>query len=170
MKKFFKFKPINFKKSDFCSDVAKEWSWAHIRRHFYYYPQLWLALPVVAVLVFAIIYAICISFDFGVNPLRMALGIMFTSTSGYIIGVVTLASGKIEQEKLEAEGSEPTPQQTAIAKITSYSIGIAALVVLVAMEISDVFEDPNKIIETIGTVITIISAIVPGLLAKFIYR
>ena len=169
MKNFFKFKPINFKKSDFCSDVAKEWSWANIRRQFCYYPKLWFGLPVVALVVFAIIYAICISFDFGVNPLRMALGIMFTSTSGYIIGVVTYANGKIEQEKLE-EDCNPTPKQTAIAKITSYTIGIAALVVLVVMEISDVFEDPNKIIETIGTVITILSAMVPAMLAKFLYR
>ena len=170
MKNFFKFKPINFKKSDFCSDVAKEWSWAHIRRHFCYYPQLWLVLPIVAILAFAILYVICISFDFDVVPWRFGLSATFTSSFGYVLGMISLANRKIEQEKLESEGSEPTPQQKLISNVVAYTIGLGAIALLVYLEAEEIITDRKHILETIMTILTIIFAALPSALVKFLYR
>ena len=170
MKNFFKFKPINFKKSDFCSDVAKEWSWAHIRRHFCYYPQLWLVLPIVAILAFAILYVICISFDFDVVPWRFGLSAAFTSSFGYVLGMISLANRKIEQEKLEEGEYQPTKKQKLISNVVAYTIGLGAIALLVYLEAEDIMADRKHILETIMTILTIIFAALPSALAKFLYR
>ena len=170
MKNFFKFKPINFKKSDFCSDVAKEWSWAHIRRHFCYYPQLWLVLPIVAILAFAILYVICISFDFDVVPWRFGLSATFTSSFGYVLGMLSLANRKIEQEKLKEEEYQPTKKQKLISNVVAYTIGLGAIALLVYLEAEEIITDRKHILETIMTILTIIFAALPSALAKFIYR
>ena len=170
MKNFFKFKPINFKKSDFCSDVAKEWSWANIRRQFCYYPQLWLVLPIVAILAFAILYVVCISFDFDVVPWRFGLSAAFTSSFGYVLGMISLANRKIEQEKLEEEEYQPTKKQKLISNVVAYTIGLGAIALLVYLEAEDIMADRKHILETIMTILTIIFAALPSALAKFLYR
>ncbi len=170
MKKLFKFKPINFKKSDFCSDVAKEWSWANIRRQFCYYPKLWLGLPVVAVLAFAIIYVICISFDFDVVPWRFGLAAAFTSSFGYALGMISLANRKIEQQKLEKEECKPTKKQKLISNVVAYTIGLGAIALLIYLEVEEIMTDKKHILETIMTLLTIVFAALPSALAKFIYR
>lgn len=170
MKNFFKFKPINFKKSDFCSDVAKEWSWAHIRRHFCYYPQLWLVLPIVAILAFTILYVVCISFDFDVVPWRFGLSAAFTSSFGYVLGMISLANRKIEQEKLEEGEYQPTKKQKLISNVVAYTIGLGAIALLVYLEAEEIMTDRKHILETIMTILTIIFAALPSALAKFIYR
>lgn len=166
MKKFFKFKPINFKKSDFCSDVAKEWSKEAIRRQFCYRPMLWLGLPVAAGLSFAIIYAFCILGNFEVNPLRNGVAIAATSAIGYFIGMITLAQNKQEEQEME----EAEVKQTPIQKAITWAIFITACVVLIWMEADEIIEDRNKWIETIGTVLTILETLLPGILSKVIYR
>ena len=170
MKNFFKFKPINFKKSDFCSDVAKEWSWAYIRRQFCYYPKLWLVLPIVAILAFAILYIICISFDFGVVTWRFGLSAAFTSSFGYVLGMISLANRKIEQEKLEEEEYQPTKKQKLISNVVAYTIGLGAIALLVYLEAEEIITDRKHILETIMTILTIIFAALPSALAKFLYR
>ena len=169
MKNFFKFKPINFKKSDFCSDVAKEWSWAHIRRHFCYYPQLWLVLPIVAILAFATLYVICISFDFDVVPWRFGLSATFTSSFGYVLGMISLANRKIEQEKL-GEEYQPTKKQKLISNVVAYTIGLGAIALLVYLEAEEIMTDRKHILETIMTILTIIFAALPSALAKYLSR
>lgn len=170
MKNFFKFKPINFKKSDFCSDVAKEWSWAYIRRHFCYYPKLWLGLPLVAILAFAILYFISISSDFDVVPLRQGLAAAFTSAFGYMLGMLSLADRKIEQEKLEEEEYQPTKKQKLISNVVAYTIGLGAIALLVYLEAEEIITDRKHILETIMTILTIIFAALPSALVKFLYR
>ena len=170
MKNFFKFKPINFKESDFCSDVAKEWSWAHIRRHFCYYPQLWLVLPIVAILAFAILYVVCISFDFDVVPWRFGLSAAFTSSFGYVLGMLSLANRKIEQEKLGEEEYQPTKKQKLISNVVAYTIGLGAIALLVYLEAEEIITDRKHILETIMTILTIIFAALPSALVKFLYR
>ena len=169
MKNFFKFKPINFKKSDFCSDVAKEWSWATIRRHFCYYPKLWLGLPLVAILAFAILYFISILSDFDVVPLRQGLAAAFTSSFGYVLGMISLADRKIEQEKL-GEEYQPTKKQKLISNVVAYTIGLGAIALLVYLEAEEIITDRKHILETIMTILTIGFAALPSALAKFIYR
>ena len=169
MKNFFKFKPINFKKSDFCSDVAKEWSWATIRRHFCYYPKLWLGLPLVAILAFAILYFISILSDFDVVPLRQGLAAAFTSSFGYVLGMISLADRKIEQEKL-GEEYQPTKKQKLISNVVAYTIGLGAIALLVYLEAEEIITDRKHILETIMTILTIVFAALPSALAKFIYR
>ena len=170
MKNFFKFKLINFKKSDFCSDVAKEWSWAYIRRHFCYYPQLWLVLPIVAILAFAILYVICISFDFDVVPWRFGLSAAFTSSFGYVLGMLSLANRKIEQEKLKEEEYQPTKKQKLISNVVAYTIGLGAIALLVYLEAEEIITNRKHILETIMTILTIIFAALPSALVKFLYR
>ena len=169
MKNFFKFKPINFKKSDFCSDVAKEWSWTSIRRHFCYYPKLWLGLPLVAILAFATLYFISILSDFDVVPLRQGLAAAFTSAGGYMLGMLSLADRKIEQEKL-GEEYQPTPKQKIVSNVVAYTIGLGAIALLVYLEADEIMADKRHILETIMTILTIIFAALPSALAKFIYR
>ena len=169
MKRLFKFKPINFKKSDFYSDVAKEWSWANIRRYFCSYPKLWLGLPIVAILAFAIIYVVSISFDFDVVPLRQGIAAAFTSAFGYMLGMISLASRKIELEKLEEEYN-PTQKQKIISKIATSLILILAIALLIYLEVEEIMTDKKHILETIMTILTIVFAALPSALAKFIYR
>lgn len=165
MKKFFRIKSIRIKKPDF-SGVRKEWSRETIRRQFCYRPMLWLGLPVAAGLSFAIIYAFCILGDFEVNPLRMSVAIAATSAVGYFIGMITLAQNKQEKQEME----EAEVKQTPIQKALTWGIFIAACVVLIWMEADEIIEDRNKWIETVGTVLTILITLLPGILSKLIYR
>jgi hypothetical protein len=165
MKKFFRIKPIRIKKPDF-SGVRKEWSRETIRRQFCYRPMLWLGLPIAAGLSFAIIYAFCILGDFEVNSLRMSVAIAATSAVGYFIGMITLAQNKQEEQEME----EAEVKQTPIQKALTWGIFIAACVVLIWMEADEIIEDRNKWIETIGTVLTILVTLLPGILSKLIYR
>ncbi len=165
MKNFFRIKNIRIKKPDL-SGVRKEWSRESIRRQFWYRPMLWLGLPVAAGLSFAIIYAFCILGDFEVNPLRMSVAIAATSAIGYFIGMITLAQN--EQEKEEEEAAEA--KQTPLAKAITWVIFIAACVVLVWMEADEIIEDRNKWIETVGSILTILTTVTPMVLSKLIYR
>ena len=165
MKNFLRIKSIRIKKPDF-SGVRKEWSRESIRRYFCYRPMLWLGLPVAAGLSFAIIYAFCILGDFDVNPLRHGVAIAATSAIGYFIGMVTLAQNKQEQEEEEAAEAKQTP----LAKAITWVIFIAACVVLVWMEADEIIEDRNKWIETVGSVLTIVTTLIPMVLSKLIYR
>lgn len=165
MKKFFRIKSIRIKKPDF-SSVRKEWSRETIRRQFCYRPMLWLGLPIAAGLSFAIIYAFCILGDFEVNSLRMSVAIAATSAVGYFIGMITLAQNKQEEQEME----EAEVKQTPIQKALTWGIFIAACVVLIWMEADEIIEDRNKWIETVGTVLTILVTLLPGILSKLIYR
>lgn len=146
--------------------MRKEWSRETIRRQFCYRPMLWLGLPVAAGLSFAIIYAFCILGDFEVSPLRMSVAIAATSAVGYFIGMITLAQNKQEEQEME----EAEVKQTPIQKALTWGIFIAACVVLIWMEADEIIEDRNKWIETVGTVLTILVTLLPGILSKLIYR
>lgn len=165
MKKFFKIRPIRIKKPDF-SGVRKEWSMESIRRQFCYRPMLWLGLPVAAGLSFAIIYAFCILGDFDANPLRMSVAIASTSAIGYFIGMITIAQNEQEKEEEEAAGAK----QSLLAKAITWVIFITACAVLIWMEADEIIEDRNKWIETVGSVLTILTTVTPMVLSKVIYR
>lgn len=165
MKNFFRIKNIRIKKPDF-SEVRKEWSMESIRRQFCYRPMLWFGLPVAAGLSFAIIYAFCILGNFDVNPLRMSTAIAATSAVGYFIGMVTLAQNKQDQEDEEAAGAKQSP----LAKVITWVIFIMACAVLIWMEADEIIEDRNKWIETVGSVLTILTTVTPMVLSKVIYR
>ena len=165
MKNFFRIKSIRFKKPDM-SGVRKEWSRESLRRYFCYRPMLWLGVPVVAILGFAIAYVVCLLAEFDLNPLRQGLAIMATSAFGYIFGMLSLVSKQQEDEEMEEVGVK----QTTLQKIFTYDIFIAACVALIWMEADEIIEDRDKWMNTIGTVITIIATILPGILSKLIYR
>lgn len=169
MKKFFRIKSTRIKKPDF-SGVRKEWSREAIRRQFCYYPKLWFGLPIVAVLAFAILYVICISFDFDVVPWRFGLSAALTSSFGYALGMISLANRKIEQEKLEEEEYQPTKKQKLISNVVAYTIGLGAIALLVYLEAEEIITDRKHILETIMTILTIVFAALPSALAKFLYR
>ncbi len=165
MKKFFRIKSIRFKKPDM-SGVRKEWSRESLRRYFCYRPMLWLGVPVVAILGFAIAYAVCLLAEFDLNPLRQGVAIMATSAFGYILGMFSIASKQQEDEEMEEAGVK----QTLLQKIFTYGIFIAACVVLIWMEADEIIEDRGKWMNTIGTVLAIITTLLPGILSKLIYR
>ena len=165
MKKFFRIKSIRFKKPDM-SGVRKEWSWESLRRLFCYRPMLWLGLPVVAILSFAIAYVICLLAEFDLSPLRQGVAIMATSSFGYVLGMFSLVSLHQEDKEMEEAGVK----QTLLQKILTYGIFITACVVLVWMEADEIIEDRGKWMHTIGTVIAIIATLLPGILSKLIYR
>lgn len=165
MKIFFRIKSIRIKKPDF-SGVRKEWSRESIRRYFCYRPMLWLGLPLAAGFSFAIIYAFCILGDFDANPLRMSVAIASTSALGYFIGMVTIAQNEQEKEEEEAAGAKQSP----LAKAITWVIFITACAVLIWMEADEIIEDRNKWIETVGSVLTILTTVTPMVLSKVIYR
>lgn len=165
MKKLFRFKTIRIKKPDF-SGVRKEWSRESIRRQFCYRPMLWLGLPLAAGLSFAIIYIFCVLGDFDANPLRMSAAVAATSALGYFIGMITIAQNKQEQEEEEAAEAKQTP----LAKAITWVIFITACAVLVWMEADEIIEDRNKWIETVGSILTILTTVAPMVLSKLIYR
>ena len=65
---------------------------------------------------------------------------------------------------------EAEVKQTPIQKALTWGIFIAACVVLIWMEADEIIEDRNKWIETVGTVLTILVTLLPGILSKVIYR
>lgn len=168
MKRLFKFKPIQFKKPDY-SAVAKEWSWANIRRYFCTYPKLWLGMPIVAIFAFAILYVISILSDFDVVPLRQGIAAAFTSAFGYMLGIIGLSGRKIEEEKL-GEEYNPTPKQKVISKIATSAILVLALAFLAYLEIDEIMADKRHILETIMTILTILFAALPSVLVKLLNK
>lgn len=165
MKKLIRIKSIRIKKPDL-SGVRKEWSLAYIRQQFCYRPMLWLGLPIMAALSFAIIYVMCLLCDFEVVPWRHSLAMAATSAVGYFIGMLTLAQTKLDREEEEAAGEKAT----LISKVIASAIGVVCVVVLLFMEADEIVEDRTHWIETVGTVLTIISSVLPVVLSKVIYR
>ena len=168
MKRLFKFKPIQFKKPDY-SELRKEWSWPTIRRYFCTYPKLWLGMPIVAILAFAILYVISILSDFDVVPLRQGIAAAFTSAFGYMLGIIGLSGRKIEEEKL-GEEYNPTPKQKVISKIATSVILVLALALLAYLEIDEIIADKRHILETIMTILTILFAALPSVLVKLLNK
>jgi hypothetical protein len=96
----------------------------------------------------------------------MSVAIAATSAVGYFIGMITLAQNKQEEQEME----EAEVKQTPIQKALTWGIFIAACVVLIWMEADEIIEDRNKWIETVGSVLTILTTVTPMVLSKLIYR
>ena len=84
--------------------------------------------------------------------------------------MISLSDRKIEQEKLEEEEYQPTKKQKLISNVVAYTIGLEAIALLVYLEAEEIITDRKHILETIMTILTIVFAALPSVLAKFIYR
>ena len=84
--------------------------------------------------------------------------------------MISLANRKIEQDKLDEEGCQPTKKQKVISNVVAYTIGLGAIALLVYLEAEEIMTDKKHILETIMTILTIIFAALPSALAKYLSR
>lgn len=166
MKNFIRIKSLRFKKPN-TKAIRDEWSWSAIRRQFLYRSELWFGLPVVAALSFVVIYLVSMVGGFDGNHLHKGLAVAATSSFGYIVGMVTMASNAQKQKDEQEQDEE---KQTRGQQVFAYVVFAAACLFLVANEIYEVVKDRAEIIESISAVLAIVAALMPALLAKLINR